>query len=162
MPVTNVTKDLETRTITIEAEFAAPVQRVWDLYADPRQLEQVWGPPTYPATFVDHHLEPGGRVNYYMTSPEGEKYYGYWDVQSVDEPKCFSFNDGFALDETFARNTKLPESQNSYEFSDVGGSTKAVYTSVYATAEALDQVLQMGLEEGATTAINQIDEFLAR
>lgn len=29
MPVTDVTKDIDTRTITITAEFASPVERVW-------------------------------------------------------------------------------------------------------------------------------------
>ncbi|OLT17849.1 hypothetical protein BJF80_00535 [Serinicoccus sp. CUA-874] len=61
MPVTDVTTDTETRTVTITAEFAAPVERVWQLYADPRRLEQVFGPPTYPATFVEHELRPGPR-----------------------------------------------------------------------------------------------------
>ena len=46
MPVTAVTHDLESRTLTITAEFAAPADRVWEVYADPRQLERVWGPPT--------------------------------------------------------------------------------------------------------------------
>ena len=69
MPVTDITKDVDAARSTITAEFAAPVERVWALYADPRQLEQVWGPPEYPATFVDHDLRPGGRMTYYMTSP---------------------------------------------------------------------------------------------
>ena len=58
MPVTGITTDIDTRTLTITAEFAAPVTRIWAMYADPRQLEQVWGPPEYPATFVDHDLRP--------------------------------------------------------------------------------------------------------
>ena len=33
MPVTDVTKDIERRTFAITAEFAAPVERVWALYA---------------------------------------------------------------------------------------------------------------------------------
>ena len=37
-------------TLTLEAEFDAPPERVWQLWADPRQLERWWGPPTYPAT----------------------------------------------------------------------------------------------------------------
>ena len=45
MPVVDITKDLDALTLTIVADFAAPVERVWQLYADPRQLEQVWGPP---------------------------------------------------------------------------------------------------------------------
>ena len=50
MTVTNVHKDPEALTMTITAEFDAPVERVWQLWADPRQLERWWGPPTYPAT----------------------------------------------------------------------------------------------------------------
>lgn len=161
MPVTDVQHDLDALTLTITADFAAPVERVWEVYADPRQLERVWGPPGYPATFVDHDLVPGGRMNYYMTSPEGEKYYAYWDVTSVDEPKGFTFKDGFALDETFARNTELPESSQVYDFTDVDGSTRATFVATYASAEALQQVLDMGVVEGSTLAINQIDELLA-
>ena len=56
MPVTDVQHDLDNLTLTITAEFAAPVERIWQVYADPRQLEKVWGPPTYPATVVDHDL----------------------------------------------------------------------------------------------------------
>lgn len=82
MPVTNITKDLDTRSLVITASFAAPVARVWQIYADPRQLERIWGPPTYPATVTEHSLTPGGRVHYFMTSPEGEKYYGGWHVQA--------------------------------------------------------------------------------
>ena len=50
MTVTNVTKDTEALTLTLDAEFAAPPERVWQLWADPRQLERWWGPPAYPAT----------------------------------------------------------------------------------------------------------------
>ena len=160
MPVTDVTKDLDSLTLTITAEFAAPVQRVWDLYADPRQLEQVWGPPTFPATFVDHDLTPGGRVTYYMSGPEGEKYCGYWTIESVVATDGFTFRDGFAH-EDFTPNTELPESLNSYAFTPSETGTRAVYSSRYASAEDLQRVLDMGMEEGATLAINQIDGFLA-
>jgi uncharacterized protein YndB with AHSA1/START domain len=161
MPVTDVHHDLDTRTLTITADFAATPDRVWEVYADPRQLERVWGPPTYPATFVDHELAPGGRMNYFMTSPEGERYYGYWTVTGVDGPQGFTFNDGFALDETFAPNTELPESTNVYTFTATDGGTHATYVSTFPTAEGLQQVLAMGVVEGSTTAINQIDDLLA-
>ena len=73
MTVTSVHKDPEALTMTITAEFDAPVEQVWQMWADPRQLERWWGPPTYPATVVDHDLTPGGRVTYFMTGPEGDK-----------------------------------------------------------------------------------------
>ena len=34
MPVVDITKDLDALTLTIVADFAAPVERVWQLYAD--------------------------------------------------------------------------------------------------------------------------------
>ena len=71
MTVTAVRKDPQTLTMTLEAEFDASPERVWQLWADPRQLERWWGPPTYPATFTRHDLAPGSRVEYHMTGPDG-------------------------------------------------------------------------------------------
>ena len=159
MPVTDVQHDPDNLTLTITAEFAAPVERIWQIYADPRQLEKVWGPPTYPATVVDHDLTPGGRVTYYMTGPEGDKHAGYWLVTEVDEPRTFSFRDGFA-DLDFNPTPDLPVSTNVYTFSGHDGSTRATYVSRYESTEALQQVLDMGIVEGATLAVNQIDDLL--
>lgn len=159
MPVTDVQHDTDTLTLTITADFAAPVERIWQIYADPRQLEKIWGPPTCPATFVDHDLSPGGRVTYFMTGPEGEKYAGYWHVTAVDAPRSFTFDDGFA-DEEFNPNPELPVSKNIFTFTEHNGGTRATYVSTYASAEALQQVLDMGVVEGASSAINQIDDFV--
>lgn len=159
MPVIDVSHDLETLTLTIVAEFSAPVQRIWDLYADPRQLERIWGPPSHPATFVDHELTVGARTTYFMTGPEGEKYAGYWIVTKVDEPHRLCFDDGFA-DEDFNPNPNLPVSKNEFRFEAIQGGTRATYTSTYENKESLEQVLAMGIVEGATSAINQIDTLL--
>ena len=61
MTVTAVHKDPRRLTLTVEAEFDASAERVWQLWADPRQLERWWGPPTYPATVTTHDLAPGRR-----------------------------------------------------------------------------------------------------
>jgi hypothetical protein len=54
MSVTNVHKDTEALTMTVTAEYDVAVERAWQLWNDPRQLERWWGPPTYPATVVEH------------------------------------------------------------------------------------------------------------
>ena len=56
MSVTSVEKDPKSLTMTVTAELDATVERVWQLWADPRQFEQWWGPPGFPATVVDHDL----------------------------------------------------------------------------------------------------------
>ena len=73
MTITSVQKDPDARTMTITADFDASVDRVWQLWADPRQLERWWGPPTHPATVVDHDLSPGGKVSYFVTGPDGQR-----------------------------------------------------------------------------------------
>ena len=160
MPVTDVKPDLDNLTLTIVAEFAAPMERIWEVYADARQLERVWGPPTYPATFVDHSLTPGSRSTYFMTGPEGDRHAGYWDITDVDEPQGFTFDDGFA-DLDFTADPELPVGTNVFTFTEHDGSTRATYVSTYATSEGLQQVLDMGVVEGASSAINQIDDLVA-
>jgi hypothetical protein len=93
-----VRKDPQALTMTIDAEYDASPERVWQLWADPRQLERWWGPPTYPATSTRHDLAPGSRVEYHMTGPEGDQPHGYWDIVEVDPPRSLVFPDGFAND----------------------------------------------------------------
>ncbi|GEE02001.1 activator of HSP90 ATPase [Gordonia spumicola] len=160
MPVISATPDLDNLTLTITAEFAAPVDRVWQIYADPRQLEQIWGPPTYPATFVDFEFAPGGQARYFMTSPEGEKFGGWWKFTAIDPTSSLAFDDGFA-DADLNPVDGMPVSTNLFEFTAIDTGTRAVYTSTYASAADLDKVLEMGVVEGASLSINQIDAFLA-
>jgi dihydrofolate reductase len=64
MSVTSIDADHDNLTLTVIADFDAPIDRVWELWSDPRKLERWWGPPGYPATFVEHDLRPGGEAAY--------------------------------------------------------------------------------------------------
>ena len=73
MPLTSVTKDTATLTLTVVGDYPVPQQRLWDAFADPRQLERFWGPPFAPATFTHHEMKVGGRAEYFLTLPDGGK-----------------------------------------------------------------------------------------
>jgi uncharacterized protein YndB with AHSA1/START domain len=161
MPMVRVDKDLDYHTMTVVAEYDAPVERVWQLYADPRQLERFWGPPTWPATVVDHDLSPGGRVTYFMTGPEGEKSAGYWDVLEVDAPRGFVVEDGFA-DDAGRPNPDMPTTRMELELNErAGGGTTMTVVSTFASTAAMTQMLEMGMEDGMRQAMGQIDDILA-
>jgi uncharacterized protein YndB with AHSA1/START domain len=161
MTVTAVRKDLDAKTMTITAEFDASPERVWQLWADPRQLERWWGPPTYPATFTRHDLAPGSRVEYHMTGPEGDQPHGYWDILEADAPRSLVFNDGFANDDG-TPNPDFPVSNARLTIEPLDdGRSRMTLESFFASTEALEQVLAMGMEEGLTEAVGQIDAILA-
>lgn len=161
MPVISVDKDVEALEMTVVAEFDATVERVWQLYADPRQLERWWGPPSHPATVVDHDLTPGGWVRYFMTSPEGDKYHGWWQVESVDAPRSFEVTDGFA-DDSGEPDPDMPTTKMRVDLTERdGGGTRVVILSTFPSAEALQQQLDMGMEEGMREAMSQMDDVLA-
>ena len=161
MTVTDVRKDTETLTMTITAEFDAPIDRVWRLWEDPRLLERWWGPPTYPATMIEHDLVPGGRVHYSMTGPEGDTHHGWWLVIAVDAPHRLEFEDGFA-DENGEPNPDLPTMRGLVTLTGrAGGGTRMAIESRFASTEDMEQILAMGAEEGMMAAMSQMDDLLA-
>jgi uncharacterized protein YndB with AHSA1/START domain len=161
MPVTSVQKDPANLTLTLTAEFEATQERVWQLWADPRLLKRWWGPPTYPATFTRHELTPGARVEYHMTGPEGDQPRGYWDIVEVQPPTWLLFRDGFANDDG-TPNPDLPTSEARVRIEEIGdGRSRMTIESTFPSTEAMEQVLAMGVEEGLTEAVGQIDAILA-
>ena len=161
MTVTSVHKDPEAMTMSITSELDATVERSWQLWADPRQLERWWGPPTYPATVVDHDLAVGGRVTYFMTGPDGEKFHGYWEVLDVDPPHRLELLDGFA-DDSGAPNDSLPRTTSVVTLRERdGGGTVMSITATFPSEEAMEQLLSMGMDEGMAAAMGQIDGILA-
>jgi len=160
MTVTNVSKNPAAHTMTITAELDATIDRAWQLWADPRQLERWWGPPTYPATFVDHDLSPGGRMSYFMTGPDGDKSRGWWEVIAIDAPRRIELRDGFA-DDTGAPNEAMPTVTIVVTFAEQAAKTVMAIESRFPSLEAMEQMVTMGMEEGMKEAMTQIDAILA-
>ncbi|CAL9276563.1 MULTISPECIES: SRPBCC domain-containing protein [Streptomyces] len=160
MSVTSLNKDLENLTLTLVADFSAPVERVWQLWADPRQLERWWGPPSYPATVEQHDLTPGGDVTYFMTGPEGDKYRGWWRVATVDAPTSLEFTDGFA-DQDGVPNADMPTTATRVTLTERDGGTRMEMLSVFDTRDQMEQLMKMGMEDGLREAAGQMDGLLA-
>jgi uncharacterized protein YndB with AHSA1/START domain len=162
MTVTSVRKDPDSLTLTLDAEFDASPERVWQLWADPRQLERWWGPPSYPATFTSLDLTPGARAAYYMTTPEGDTPRGYWDIVDVDPPRRLVMKDGFAnADGSPNDEMPGPGGMNVTIEPIGGGRTRMTIESIFPDTAAMEQLLAMGMEQGLTEAVGQIDAILS-
>ena len=160
MSVTTVRKDPDNLTMTLDAEFEATPDRVWQLWADARQLERWWGPPGYPATFTAHDFRVGGRSEYYMTGPEGPTPSGYWEILDLDPPRRLRIEDGFADDGT-PNDLPGPGGMN-VTIEPIGdGRTRMTIENTFPDQAAMEQLLAMGQEQGMIEAIGQIDAILA-
>lgn len=159
MPVTDVTTDADDLTMTVTADFAAPIERVWNAYSDPRQLERFWGPPGWPATFTAWDHTVGGRAVYTMNGPRGEKSTGVWEFLAIEEPHRFSVLDSFA-DEHGKPLEGFPAQRMSFTFDSTPEGTRMVTTSHFDSVDALEQVVEMGQVEGIKMAMGQLDAVL--
>jgi uncharacterized protein YndB with AHSA1/START domain len=146
--------------MTFVAEFDASVERVWQLWQDPRQLERWWGPPSWPATFEQHDFVVGGHSRYYMTGPDGEKSRGWWTITAIDTPHRLEFDDGFA-DENGQPVPAMGTTRALVTLEPDGSKTRMTSVSTFESAEQLQQMLEMGMEEGMREAMGQIDAILA-
>ncbi|XAS63470.1 SRPBCC family protein [Pseudarthrobacter sp. So.54] len=160
MTVVSSQKNAEALSITFVAEFDAAVERVWQVWEDPRQLERWWGPPTWPATFESHDFASGGSASYYMTGPDGGKSRGWWRFTAIEPPHRLEFDDGFADD----NGDPVPDMGTSHavmRLEAVDHRTRMTIVSTFDSADALEKVLAMGMEEGMRQALGQIDAILA-
>lgn len=150
MTVVGVDKNPATRTLTITSEFGVPADRVWRMWSDPRRLERWWGPPTHPATVVEHDLRPGGTVSYFVAGPDDRRT-GWWRVLAVEPPRRLTFELG---------DPDIPTMTVRVRIDDIDGGTRMVIEVTFPSAEAMDELLLMGFVEGLSTAIGQIDEVI--
>ena len=159
MPVSEVTTDPEALTMTLVAEVAAPVERLWDALTNPRQLERFWGPPGWPATFTDFDFTVGGRARYHMTSPQGERSRGGWEFLAIEPTSSFSVLDAF-VGEDGEPIEEMPAMRMVFALESTPDGARLTNTSYFTSADALEQVVAMGAVEGSTMAMAQLDRVV--
>jgi uncharacterized protein YndB with AHSA1/START domain len=159
LSITSVDTDYDNLTITLVADFDAPIQQVWKLWSDPRKLERWWGPPTDPATVETHDLSPGGEVAYRMTGPEGDVHHGLWRITAVASPNSLEFADAFA-DEDGTPIADMPVSTVTVQLTERDGRTRMEMRLMLESREDMKKLLSTGVVEGLRQAVGQMDALL--
>jgi uncharacterized protein YndB with AHSA1/START domain len=160
MTITSVDTDYDSLTVTLIAHFDSPIDQVWELWSDPRKLEQWWGPPGYPATVEKHALIPGGEVTYSMTGPEGDQHWGMWRVTSVDPPTSLQFTDAFAASDGSPLED-APVSEIRVRLLKHEGGTRMEMRMSFETREGMERIVDMGTVEALKQGVGQMDGLLA-
>ena len=153
MPLTSTSRDLDKLTLTVVGDYPVSQQRLWDAFADPRQLERFWGPPGMPSTFTRHDFKAGGRAEYYFTMPNGEKPTGSWKFTAISPIRFFEAEDG-----------DNPEDENGpssgrFSFETTPKGSRVTIVMRFFSMGAMEHAV--GMEEGMRASIPQLDAVLA-
>lgn len=97
-----------------------------------------------------------------MTGPEGDTPKGYWTILEAEPPTHLRAVDGFANEDgSNADEMPGPSGMDVRIESIGGGRTRMSIESRFPSTEAMEQLIAMGMEEGLTDAVGQIDAILA-
>lgn len=154
MPLTALTKDPATLSLKVVGDYAVSQQRLWDAFADPRQLERFWGPPAYPATFTSHDFRVGGRAEYFLALPDGGKWHGAWKFTAIEPIYSFAASDG----DDNAEDDAMPAGMT-FAFETSSSGSRLTIVTMFSSLEAMEQTIP-GMEQGLRAAMPQLDALL--
>lgn len=160
MPITSVVPDAEALTLTVIGDYPVPVERLWQAYADPRQLEKFWGPESWPATFTRHDMAVGGRSEYYMTGPDGSESHGWWNFVALEPGRRIEVEDGFA-DADGRPDDAMPTMRIVFTFEPTSTGSRLTVVTYFSSVETMERLVEMGMVEGMRSALGQLDAVLS-
>lgn len=155
MPVSSVTQDATKLTLIVVGDFPVSQQRLWEAYTDPRQLERFWGPPDFPTTFTMHDFRIGGRAEYFMTGPKGEKWNGSWRFTLINPIGFFAAVDG----DGNVDDPNMPAGMT-FTFETTPAGSRITCVTQFESLEAME-AMASAMEDGMRAAMPQLDALLA-
>jgi uncharacterized protein YndB with AHSA1/START domain len=151
--------DKDKRTITVQREFAANRQLVWDCHTKRELLDQWFAPK--PLTTKTKHMDfrEGGYWHYAMIMPDGQAFWSRIEYRTIRPIDGYTALDGFC-DESGNVNPDLPRSNWDVSFTDLSERTLVQTVVLYASPDDLQKVIDMGMKDGLSSTLERLDELL--
>ena len=164
---TKFTVGEDKKTLVVERQFAATKSNVWRAYTDPELLRQWWGPKGWTTDIKHMDFSVGGYWHYCMRCIDksqgdffGMESWGKGTYTGISPEDSFSYDDEFC-DERGNALPGMPMAHVTISLTAEKGSTLLTCTSRYDTADALTQVLEMGMEQGFTQTLDNLETVLS-
>lgn len=154
------------RVLVLERVFDAPQDLVFKMFKEPKHLKHWWGPKGWDLPVCNIDFRPGGVWHYCMKcvdKSQGDAYgmesWGKCVYKEIIEPETIVYVDYFS-DAEGNVNEKMPATEVTMKFIDLDGKTKLISRAEYQSAEALKNVIDMGMLEGITQTWDRLVEHL--
>jgi len=151
--------DKEKNTLTIRREFLAGRQLVWDCYTKSELLNRWFAPKPLTTKTKSMDFREGGHWHYAMVQPDGIEYWGFTEYVKIKPIDYYTALDAFSNADGEI-NENLPRATWLVRFSDKGKNTLVETIVTYKSLSDLEQVINMGMEQGMMATLEKLDELL--
>lgn len=136
--------------------FDAPPSLVFEAMTRPEHIREWWGRlgEGYSVPVCEVDFRVGGKWKFVNRHPTGEVTF-YGEYLEIDAPHKVVFT------EIFAPYPDSPSTVTS-ELVEEDGKTRLIATVRYPSTEVRDMVMQSGMERGAATSYDQLDDLVRR
>jgi len=158
-----------TPEFTITHTSAAPLERVWQAWTDPKLFEQWFGPKGWSCMVKTFDLRPGGILHSRLTTPDGQDMWAKFIYREVKPPEKLSWEHSFSdKDGSITRHPSHPvwplKLITTIIFEAAGSSTKLTLTWVPFNASteecACFESQRQSMTQGWGGTFEQLDMFL--
>ena len=126
--------------IIFNRTFSAPINKVFDAYTK-RELFEQWFHP-------QDAIQAPQMISYTIA-----------EYLQVDAPYYIEYLDYFATSKG-EKDTSMPGMHITLNFEEVKGKTTVTSTSTFPTESAAQQAIDMGVETGMNSTLNQLEKLL--
>jgi uncharacterized protein YndB with AHSA1/START domain len=149
------------KEITITRVFDAPVERVWDAFAELDQIVKWWGPTGFTNETEKREFKEGGVWKHVMVGPDGARYINKCTYKKILKHQLVELvNGGGREGDDESRGVSF---NASWKFESLGADkTRITLRSVFGSPEERDRVIKdFGAVEGGKQTLGRLAEFIA-
>lgn len=158
---------VEGQELILERIFDAPSELVFKAFSEAEHLKHWWGPRGWTLSVCNVDFRPGGIWHYCMTCTDknqgdfyGMESWGKAVYEDIVDGEKIVYIDYFS-DAEGGEAEGMPASHITMLFEEHDGKTKLISRARYASAEALQTVLDMQMEQGISETFDRLEEHLA-
>ncbi|MFC0273178.1 SRPBCC domain-containing protein [Metabacillus herbersteinensis] len=163
---TKMISRVEGNELILEREFDAPKELVFKAFSEAEHLKQWWGPRGWTLTVCNIDFREGGVWHYCMKCIDenqgdffGFESWGKGVYQEIVNAEKIVYIDYFS-DAEGNEAEGMPSTRSILTFEENAGKTKVINRAQYASSEALQTVLDMGMEQGITETWDRLGEYV--
>jgi PhnB protein len=154
------TKDLQNKKLNVVRAFDAPLEQVWKAWTESEMLDQWWAPKPYKAVTKSMDFREGGSWLYNMVGPQGDSQWCKENFKSITLHKRITNAVNFC-DEDGHENADFPTMHWKKEFIENDSDTTVAVEITFDKEADLEMIIKMGMKEGFTAAMDNLEQCLA-